>query len=102
MQWLEYVAALAAVLVLFMICAHLARLLLMKSGRNMLLKGKPSRLTLEDTLMLDSKHRLVIFTVDGDEYMALLGAESPYVVARKSKKKHKRGKAAPIEEAPDA
>lgn len=90
MQWLEHMAALAGVLLLFMLCAHAARAVLMKSGRGMLLKGKQARLALQDSLMLDSKHRVVLFSVDGDEYMALLGGEIPHVAVRKTKKKQKQ------------
>lgn len=106
MQWLEHMAALAGVLLLFMLCAHAARTVLMKSGRGMLLKGKQARLVMQDSLMLDSKHRVVLFSVDGDEYMALVGGETPYVAARKTKKKQKQkstsSKPIPLEEPADA
>ena len=82
---LRVICALVLVLSLFGLCSILYKKYLL--DKNFMNGGKAKRLSIEEQLYLDSKHRLVLVKKDDAEFLLLLGPNGEMLINAKTNSK---------------
>ncbi len=78
-DYMQFVFALAFVLALMGLCAHLAR----KAGWGNLpgARGRGQRLAVLEIRPIDARHKMVLVSCDDRQHLVLLGPQAPTVIA---------------------